>query len=485
MADFVDLTFVSDPDALTAEAITYLQSVIPGWVPRDGNLEVWMLAAHARINSELAGLASSMPSAAFRQYGTAIVGLPPIAGTAATVTSTWTAADTLGHTIPAGTQVGYRVSGDTLTVFVTTADVVIPTGFSNLAGVVLTAVGLGTGWNGVPVGPLELVDSLSWVSSVASTTVSAGGVDPETDTAYQNRLTAEFRLFAPRPILPGDFSVMAQNVAGVYRCLTVDGYQPPVNEVQTVTITGSPTGGTFTLTYSGQTTGSIAYNASAATVQTALVALSNIGSGQVAVTGGPLPGTPLTVTFTGTLAATNVAQMTATSSLTGGSSPAVTVATAVGGVASSTGNSRMVCIFPLDSTGADVSSGVLAAAQSYLNGYREVGFVVNGSTSTRTTINVTYQVHVLTGFDPTATLAACTAAVQGYLSPAVWAGGDQLPPVWTGDNKVRYLAVSSVLSNVPGVGYVAALTVNSGTSDVTLSGTAPLPTVGTVSGSVV
>jgi hypothetical protein len=52
-----------------------------------------------------------------------------------------------------------------------------------------------------------------------------------------------------------------------------------VNERQDIIILA--TAGTYTLTYSGQTTGPIAYNASPATVQTALEGLSNIGVGQV------------------------------------------------------------------------------------------------------------------------------------------------------------------------------------------------------------
>src|SRR5262249_41925037 len=59
----------------------------------------------------------------------------------------------------------------------------------------------------------------------------------------------------------------------------VTSYAFKADEVQTVTLTGNPTGGTFTLTFSGQTTAAIAYNASAATVQSALQALSSIGSG--------------------------------------------------------------------------------------------------------------------------------------------------------------------------------------------------------------
>ncbi|MFE5332946.1 hypothetical protein ACFRCG_41840 [Embleya sp. NPDC056575] len=109
-------------------------------------------------------------------------------------------------------------------------------------------------------------------------------------------------------------------------------YAPKTSEVQTVSITGGPTGGTFTLTYSGQTTAAIAYNASAAVVQAALEALSNIGVGDVVCTGGALPGTAVTVTFGGTLAYTDVAAMTANSgSLTGGTSPTVVIATPTAG----------------------------------------------------------------------------------------------------------------------------------------------------------
>lgn len=110
------------------------------------------------------------------------------------------------------------------------------------------------------------------------------------------------------------------------------GLAPLSDEVQQVAITGGPTGGTYTLTYSGQTTAGIAYNATAGAVQSALEALSNIGVGDVVCAGGPHPGTPVTVTFEGTLAGTDVAQMTASAAgLTGGTSPAVNVTTTTPG----------------------------------------------------------------------------------------------------------------------------------------------------------
>ncbi len=58
----------------------------------------------------------------------------------------------------------------------------------------------------------------------------------------------------------------------------------------------APTGGTFTLSYLGQTTSALAYNASNATIQSALEGLSTIGSGNVLISDGPL-GQSVTITF--------------------------------------------------------------------------------------------------------------------------------------------------------------------------------------------
>lgn len=99
----------------------------------------------------------------------------------------------------------------------------------------------------------------------------------------------------------------------------------PVNEVVSLTITGAPTGGTFTLTYAAQTTGPIQWNATAAAVKTALEALSNIGVGDVATAGGPLPATGVTITFQSALGGQDVSALTHTDSLTGGTTPAVVI----------------------------------------------------------------------------------------------------------------------------------------------------------------
>lgn len=150
-------------------------------------------------------------------------------------------------------------------------------------------------------------------------------------------------------------------------------YRPANSEVQTVTITGGPTGGTFTLTYSGQTTDPIAYNASADVVQAKLTALSNIGSlgsQNVKVTGNS--GGPYTVTFMGALAGTDVAQMTATANLTGGTTPGVTVATSTAGGAGAA---------PTDGrqSPSDDTSGYLLVSINLRDGDVVEGVMIGGS----------------------------------------------------------------------------------------------------------
>jgi len=112
--------------------------------------------------------------------------------------------------------------------------------------------------------------------------------------------------------------------AGTTQYLRLQAQGLVVDNNQTATITGTPTGGTFTLTYKGQTTSGIAYNAAASAVQTALIALSTIGAGNVTVSGSV--GGPYTISFNaGTLALDTTALTASGAALTGGSSPTITI----------------------------------------------------------------------------------------------------------------------------------------------------------------
>jgi hypothetical protein len=97
-------------------------------------------------------------------------------------------------------------------------------------------------------------------------------------------------------------------------------------DVQTVSISGTPTGGSFPLAFGGDAV-SLAYNTNAATMQSTLQGMPTIGASNVTCSGGPLPGTAIICTFAGSLNSGQQSLMTTSSaSLTGGTSPTVSVA---------------------------------------------------------------------------------------------------------------------------------------------------------------
>lgn len=79
-----------------------------------------------------------------------------------------------------------------------------------------------------------------------------------------------------------------------------------VSEIQGITVAG--VAGTFTVTFNGQTTGLLAFNATGAQVQAALAGLSTIGAGNIVVSAS---GGSYFLFFVGTLAGTNQPSVTA------------------------------------------------------------------------------------------------------------------------------------------------------------------------------
>ena len=92
------------------------------------------------------------------------------------------------------------------------------------------------------------------------------------------------------------------------------------DEVHTLTMAGSPTGGTFTLGAFDEETTALTFDESAADVDTALEVI--FGSSQLATAGGALP-TAITITYSGThYAGTGMPKLSViTNALTGGTNP--------------------------------------------------------------------------------------------------------------------------------------------------------------------
>jgi hypothetical protein len=152
----------------------------------------------------------------------------------------------------------------------------------------------------------------------------------------------------------------------------------------------------------------------------------------------------------------------------------------------SSDNEKMMTLSVVGADGLALSTPIKEEVEAYLESLRELNFVLHVVDPTYTTINVVFTVVVNDGYTLADVDDRATAAVAAYLSPATWAGGADSPPTWrTAEGVVRYLEVAEVLNRVDGVNYVQSLTVNTTSSDVNLTGIAPLPTVGTITGTTV
>ena len=225
---YITLPLAVDPSLILAQALDYLAAQFPGWVPREGHLEVALLEVMARMVSQSAAVAAQVPLAIFQYFGTSLLGLPPGAGAPALMATTWTMVDTQGYTVPAGTLVAYPASGSTNVLFAVASAFTLPPGVqsSGPGAVLLQAMQPGAAANGLPPRACVLVDALAYVATVASVAPTSGGTDAESLSAYLNRLSTELRLIGPRPILTPDFAALALNQPGVGRACAINGYNP-------------------------------------------------------------------------------------------------------------------------------------------------------------------------------------------------------------------------------------------------------------------
>lgn len=114
-----------------------------------------------------------------------------------------------------------------------------------------------------------------------------------------------------------------------------------VNEVSTVTV--DATSGNWTLTFDGQTTGSIAFDAATSAVESAIEALSNVAADDITCTGGPGDEggtTPYVITFAGSVAGATHTITVADVDLSGGGA-SVSIEETTAGVARAAGTARV------------------------------------------------------------------------------------------------------------------------------------------------
>jgi hypothetical protein len=153
----------------------------------------------------------------------------------------------------------------------------------------------------------------------------------------------------------------------------------------------------------------------------------------------------------------------------------------------STNNERMVTVVAIDEAGQPISVDARAELEAYLESLREVNFIVHTIDPTYTTVDVEFEAVAWPGWDPAEVELDAEAAVAAYLDPVSFGR----PPLigdedadWVIDTDVRYLEVAEAINATPGLRYITMLEVNGGTADVTLTGYAPLPEAGAITGTV-
>jgi hypothetical protein len=492
----------SDGAAIALDAHAFLVDRWPDYVPSPANFDSGTIDAHARMIAELRDVAASVPDDIFVRVGE-LANVLVTEAAPATVTGTVTAKDTLGYTLEAGTVLGLRATGDVLHLFAADEDVTIPAASATSAEFTLTATENGAGPNGlggVSVAMVVADRTVPWLLSAQTATTATGGQDQELLSDFLTRLRRAFRRMSPRLILPQDYTDYALDDPAVARAYTIDRYLPGTNERQTIGPHDS-TGGTFTLTWSGQTTAAIDWDATASEVQAALIALSNIGPSDVVVTGAALPEGTLTAEFTGTLGEANQAQMTSTGTALTGGTDTVPIATSVAGAAPDDDADRAVTTWVIDADGLDPGSTARERVQAGMEALREAGFLPSVRAPGYDDVAVAFTADAYPGWDPADVEARAIEAVQEWLSPARRgipgpAFGDPIEGApWYQDDLVRLSELVEVLNNVDGLwrttgpGANGLPHINGAAADYTLVGypwePVVMSTAGTVTGTVV
>lgn len=550
MSNYIEIPIETDPEVLASEAFDLLQARFPGWVPNDGNIETVMVEANAKMTAEARDVVSAVPTDIFIYFGK-LVNILYQAATPATSTTDWTMINNAGYTIPENTQLGIRTAGDVLVPFLTSQEVVVAPGSTLADDVPIYAAVPGADSSGL-TGPVELIDTLDFVSSVVLNSITTGGQDAETDDEYINRLAQRLQLLAPRPILPRDFAIFAQDISGVDRAIGLDGYELlhnllTANQSSLETdATGweNQTNATVARSTAQFSHGAASLSITATAAADALVritpalscsplqVITGLASFRANTTGRTVSailrfysdtaGTTQTGSdIVGSGADTNAGFTVVTVS---GSAPAGAVTMrlilkitapgagevhyadkmalrrgtstvwAIGGTPELNNVERSVAVVVADINGEPVSPTIKTEVDDYLQANREVTAVVTVLDPSYTTIDVNFTVKAKAGTTSADVEAATETAVAAYLSPKNWGipdpgSGDVSSPEWVNEPVIRYLELAQVLNEVGTVDYVSALTLRKGTdafasADITMSGIAPLPRPGVITGIV-
>jgi hypothetical protein len=154
---------------------------------------------------------------------------------------------------------------------------------------------------------------------------------------------------------------------------------------------------------------------------------------------------------------------------------------------------RAVDLTIVDENGANVPTALKDQLDADLDEWRLVNTVLTVNDPTRTTINVTYTVKALPGYDPGDLQLRINAMLTDLLSPANWgtpkAGELGSTPTWINEPIVRTNILIDRIADVEGVDYVDTISItgSAGSSVAAgwqMAGTYALAQAGTLTGTI-
>lgn len=322
-----DFQFGISPDVNTYTPTGHKYPII-----QEENME-WVdgtMAGNGDYNGLIYPLSSAMGAITPTAHGSSASAkdwlfIPPTTGSIVPQTYTFQQGDAIrAHQLSYGiyTQFGYKFDRKTCTVSGKILGQNLQDGITLTASPTAVAV--------APIVPKQINVYLDPTNAALGTTLLAKALsgDYTMDSIYNpawflNRANASYSAHvdvAPKCTIKITLEADAQGMGlltslqvGSTQFLRVNAQGAVIDNNQTVSL-GAPSAGTFTLTYKGQTTTAIAYNATSSAVQTALQALSTIGAGNATVSGTG----PYIVNFAGALATDTTAMTGNGTGLTGG-----------------------------------------------------------------------------------------------------------------------------------------------------------------------
>ncbi|QKY78981.1 baseplate J protein [Arthrobacter phage Jinkies] len=209
-------------------AITYIQSVMPEWVPRGGNTEVVLIEALAvMLGPEILSLQLLGPRVVEQLVG--LMGTTRSEGTEARGRAEFTVTNSAPvQTIPAGTRLRLALDTSLETVdLLTVEDLTIITTESLTGQVNVIAEQVGSLPNGSPSGaPLSVVDNLPFIESAKLAAALLGGADLEADDQFNARAAAVLARQNSTLVHSEQFAYAALSQVGIGRALTLDNFDP-------------------------------------------------------------------------------------------------------------------------------------------------------------------------------------------------------------------------------------------------------------------